>query len=168
MGAPVQVIDERIKEWATERQAQYIDAVNLHGSNQKAAVALGLNRRTVDQGIKLAKAAAAKAGYAPASDMTHVVPDGFRVKGVSTYYNKEGKPAGQWVKSTADSERQAELMRAAFEAMAEDLPRVATKPIVTSDYLPALMAVYPIGDAHIGMLADSRETQGPAWDLETA
>lgn len=56
--------------------------------------------------------------------MTHVVPDGFRVKGVSTYYNKEGKPAGQWVKSTPDSERQAEIMRAAFEAMAEGLPRV--------------------------------------------
>lgn len=162
------VIDERIKEWATERQREYIEAVNLHGSNQKAAVALGLNRRTVDQGISAAKAAAARAGYAPDHDMTHIVPDGFRVKGVSTYYNKEGKPSGQWVKSAIDHERQQELMRAAFEALAEELPRVATKPIVTSDYLPALMAVYPIGDAHIGMLADPRETQGPAWDLEIA
>lgn len=59
----MQVIDPRIKEWATERQREYIDAVNKHGSNQKAAEALGLSRRTVDKGINLAKAAATRAGY---------------------------------------------------------------------------------------------------------
>lgn len=160
------VIDERIKEWATERQAQYIDAVNLHGSNQRAAAALGLNRRTVDQGIQAARAAAARAGYAPANDMTHVVPDGFRVKGVSTYYNKEGKPAGQWVKSTADSERQAELMRAAFEAMAEELPRV--EPISGPDHTNAdLCNVYTLTDCHVGMLAWHREG-GADWDMKIA
>jgi len=50
----VSVIDERIKEFATPRQREYIDAVNLHGSNQKAAAALGVSRRTVDRGIALA------------------------------------------------------------------------------------------------------------------
>ncbi len=38
--------------------------------------------------------------------MVHTVPDGFQVKGVSTYYNDEGKPVGQWVKSVPDKERQ--------------------------------------------------------------
>src|SRR5690606_24097406 len=119
MGASVQVIDERIKEWATERQSEIIDAVNLHGGQRAAARALGLAKSAVDGAIARARAAAARAGYAPTYDMTHVVPDGFRVKGVSTYYNKEGKPAGQWVKSSADEIRQQELMRAAFEALAE-------------------------------------------------
>src|SRR5690606_600089 len=120
----VQVIDPRIKEWATERQREYIDAVNEYGSNQKAARALGVTRRTVDKGINSAKAAAARAGYSPEHYMLHTVPDGYKVKGVSTYFNKEGKPAGQWVISTADAERQRELMQAAFEAMAEELPRI--------------------------------------------
>lgn len=162
----MQVIDPRIKEWATERQREYIDAVNEHGSNQRAAAALGLSRRTVDQGIKLAKAAAARAGYAPANDMTHVVPDGFRVKGVSTYYGEDGKPRGQWVKSTADSERQAELMRAAFEAMAEDLPRVEAIP--GPDHTNAdLCNVYTLTDCHVGMLAWHREG-GHDWDMKIA
>src|SRR5690606_39279255 len=112
----VQVIDPRIKEWATERQREYIDAVNEYGSNQKAARALGVTRRTVDKGINSAKAAAARAGYSPSHDMTRTVPDGYKVKGVSTYYNKDGKPTGQWVKSTADEQRQRELMQAAFRS----------------------------------------------------
>lgn len=162
----MQVIDERIKEWATERQCEYIDAVNLHGSNQKAAAALGLGRRTVDQGIQAAKAAAARAGYAPANDMTHVVPDGFRVKGVSTYYNKEGKPAGQWVKSAVDHDRQQELMRAAFEAMAGELPRV--EPTVYTGSPDAdLLNCYVITDFHLGALAWAPET-GDSWDIEIA
>lgn len=163
----MQVIDPRIKEWATERQKEYIDAVNKHGSNQKAAQALGIARQAVDKAVQRAKAAAARAGYSPEHDMTHVVPDGFKVKGVSTYYNKDGKPTGQWVKSQADADRQRELMQAAFEAMAEELPQVS--PVSQgADYLPALMAVYPIGDAHIGMRAWHEETQSGSWDLEIA
>lgn len=56
--------------------------------------------------------------------MTRTVPDAFVVKGVSTYYNKDGKPSGQWVKSSLDNERRQELIREAFEAMAEELPRL--------------------------------------------
>lgn len=163
----MQVIDERIKEWATERQAEYIDAVNLHGSNQKAAVALGLSRRTVDKGITLAKATAARAGYAPECDMTRMVPDGFRVKGVSTYYNAEGKPSGQWVKSSADADRQAELMRAAFEAMAEELPRALPAPAAATQCDADLLNCYVITDFHLGALSWAPET-GASWDIDIA
>ena len=38
----------------TETQARYIEAVKLYGSNQKAAVALGVARRTVDASINRA------------------------------------------------------------------------------------------------------------------
>lgn len=161
------MLDKTLRDYATPRQAEYLDAVLEHGSNQKAAQALGVSRRTVDRAMVALKQAAVRQGYSPQHDMTHTVPDGFMVKGVSTYYNSEGKPTAQWVKSTADRERMRELMQAAFEAMASELPKVATKPIVTSDYLPALMAVYPIGDAHIGMRSWGRET-GQSWDMEIA
>lgn len=38
----------------TEAQARYVAAVKLHGSNAKAAIALGVSRRTVDQAIQRA------------------------------------------------------------------------------------------------------------------
>ncbi len=161
------VIDERIKEWATERQCEYIDAVNEHGSNQRAAAALGLSRRTVDQGIKAAKAAAARAGYAPEHDYTRPVPDGFMLRGVSTYYNKEGKPSGQWVKSAVDNERQAQLMRAAFEGMAEGLPRAEPVPFAGHPCDSDLLNCYVITDFHLGALSWEPET-GASWDIDIA
>lgn len=160
------MIDPRLKEWATPRQREYIDAVIEHGSNQRAAAALGLGRRTVDKGIELAKRNAALHGYAPASDMMHVVPDGFQVRGVSTYYDAEGKPRGQWVKSSADQDRRAELMQAAFEAMADDIPRVEPTPApqaCNSD----LLNCYVITDFHLGALSWPDETSA-RWDIDIA
>ncbi len=162
----MQVIDPRIKEWATERQKEFIDAVNVHGSNQKAAAALGIGRRTIDQAIKRAKAAAARAGYSPDHDMVRTVPDGFKVKGVSTFYNKDGKPTAQWVKSSADEERQRQMMQAAFEAMAEELPKLPPAP-GPGETLDSLLAVYPLGDPHVGMLSWGEET-GADFDLRIA
>jgi hypothetical protein len=101
--------------------------------------------------------------------MTRTVPDGFLVKGVSTYYDRDGKPSGQWVKSTADRERMEELMREAFAAMAEDLPRVEPipAPAITQE---RLANVYTLTDSHVGMLAWSRENLDPNgdWDLKIA
>src|SRR5690606_681533 len=76
-------------------------AVREHGSNRKAAAALGVNARTVDRRMERMRFR----GYAPAHDMTHTVPDGYVVKGTSTLYRTDGSIAGQWVKSTLDSER---------------------------------------------------------------
>lgn len=105
-------------------------------------------------------------GYSPKHDMTKPVPDGYMVRGVSTYYDEEGKVRGQWVKSQVDAERQAELMRAACEAMVADLPQI--KPRAPGrDYLADLMTAYPIGDAHIGMLAWGEEC-GDDFDMKIA
>ena len=106
-------------------------------------------------------------GYSPDHDMTHLVPDGYKVRGVSSLYNKEGILSAQWVKSSADDERRHEMMLEACEAMSQELPQVK-KIKAPSGTLPHLMAVYPIGDAHIGMRAWGEETQGENWDLEIA
>lgn len=105
-------------------------------------------------------------GFSPKHDMVRTVPDGFKVKGVSTYYNKEGKPTGQWVKSNADLDRQREMMMSAIEAMGEDLPRLA--PIVPPAASNAdLLNCYVITDYHLGMLSWSEET-GSDYDLKIA
>lgn len=159
-------MDARLKEWATEVQARYIDATIKHGSQRKAAAALGLHPKTVQAAIKSCEKKAALQGYSPAHDMTRTVPDGFAVKGVSTYYDEEGKPRGQWVKSRADDTRREQLIREAFAAMADELPRVAksSPPDRTSEHLCNL---YTMTDCHMGMLAWHKET-GADWDVRIA
>lgn len=112
------------------------------------------------------KAKLARQGWSPEHDMTKTVPDGFHLKGTSTLY-KDGEAVIQWVKTSIDHERQRELMVAACEAMAAELPQVdpVACPAAT---MSSLMAVYPIGDAHIGMRAWGEETQGESWDMTEA
>ncbi len=160
------MIDSRLKEWATPREAEILDAIESAGSERKAAKKLGLSNGTVSGAVKRLKERAARQGYSPAHDMTRTVPDGFMVKGVSTYYDEEGKPRGQWVKSAVDRDRQAQLMREAYDAMAATLPRVkpAPKPAGTVE---ALCNVYTLTDSHVGMLAWHKEG-GADWDLKIA
>ncbi|WP_354686675.1 LysR family transcriptional regulator [Cupriavidus necator] len=159
-------MDANLLQWATPRQAEILVAVEQHGSERKAAAALGLSHGTVSGAIAGARKRAAASGYSPEHDMTHVVPDGFLVKGVSTYYDEEGKPRGQWVKSAVDRDRQAEIMREACAAMAESLPRV--KPAEhAGDTNAALCNLVVFTDYHMGMLAWHKEG-GADWDLKIA
>jgi hypothetical protein len=82
-------------------------------------------------------------------------------------YDAEGNIAAQWVKSSIDRERQAQIMTEAMEAMADALPRIAPRPEPTGEFDTKLMACYPIGDAHIGMYSWAEET-GEDWDLKIA
>lgn len=159
--------DPRLKEWATPAQLKYIEAIELHGGARAAAKVMGLHHSSVGKAIDRLKAHAARQGYSPDHDMKRPVPDGFLLKGVSTYYDKDGNAAGQWVKSSVDRERQAELFKAAAEAMAEELPRVApiAKPLGT---LADLCNLYTITDYHAGMLAAKSETLDADWDLKIA
>lgn len=160
------MIDPKLREWATVRQLEYIEALEKHGSANKAAKACGVDRRVFARALDGLKSRAARAGYSPQHDMTKTVPDGFKVKGVSTYYDEEGKPRGQWVKSSVDEQRQAELMKAAIEAMSLEIPRVppARAPKSTAS---SLCNVYTLTDCHMGMLAWHKEG-GSDWDVSIA
>lgn len=162
------LIDPKLKDWTTtDKQRQCIDAINAHGSHGKAAKALGLSKGTIGNTIAIVKARAALAGYAPDHDMTRSVPDGFMVKGVSTYYDKDGKPSGQWVKSSVDADRQRELVKQAYSAMAQDLPR--QKPIKGPAKTNSQLAnVYTLTDSHVGALCWHKENLQADWDLNIA
>lgn len=155
-----------LASYATVRQLEYLEAVEKHGSMRKAAKALGVDEKTVRRGLASVQAKAAQQGYAPAHDMTKTVPDGFKVKGVSTYYDEEGKVRGQWIKSNIDGRRQEELMQAALDALSEDIPRLPALPgptVVNSK----LCNCYVITDYHLSMLSHKEET-GADWDLRIA
>lgn len=159
-------LDTKLKEFGNKLQAERLDAVNLHGTYRDAAAALGVTSTAIRQSIAIMERNAARQGYAPEHDMTRTVPDGFQVKGVSTYYNADGKPIGQWVKSSADDLRRKQLMEEAFEAMANELPRI--EPSVTqSIHIQSLCNLYVMTDCHVGMLAWHKEG-GADWDLKIA
>jgi hypothetical protein len=159
-------LDPKLKEFGTEMQAARVDAVNQYGSFLEAGKALGVSSSAIKQSIDILKRNAAMMGYSPEHDMNRLVPQGFKVKGVSTYYNAEGKPSGQWVKSSADEQRRTEIIKEAFEAMADELPRV--EPSVSPNiHIDALCNLYVMTDCHVGMLAWHKEG-GHDWDLKIA
>jgi len=160
------IIDPELKTFASERQAQYIDAVNKHGTVDAAATALGAAQSTISGALSRVRANAAVRGYSPDHDMRRPVPDTHVAKGVSTYYDADGKVRAQWVKSSLDDQKAALAKQAALAALAEELPRVA--PIAPPTHaVAALCNVYTLTDCHVGMLAWARET-GHDWDLRIA
>jgi hypothetical protein len=163
---PEWLIDPALKAFATPRQAECLDAINLHGGQRSAARVLGVCNSVVDAALRAIRRKAAAQGYSPAHDMTRTVPEGYNVRGVSTYYNKEGKPTGQWVKSVADAEKRAEFLRIACEAMSDEIPRLdpLEGPAVS---LEALCNLYVMTDCHFGMLAWRKEG-GADWDMRIA
>lgn len=159
-------IDENLKQFATERQAQIIDAVNACAGLRAGARELGIDHKAAWKALKAVKKKAQAQGYSPAHDFVRPVPEMFKAKGISTYYNKDGKPTGQWVKASLDEGRHLQAIRDAVEAMCEAVPRMKPVPApgIASD---ALATVYTLTDSHVGMLAWHREA-GEDWDLEIA
>jgi hypothetical protein len=160
------LIDEGLKAYATERQKEYIDAVNEYGGIRSAARSLNINHSAIVEAIAILRRRAATSGYAPEQDMVRPVPEPFIVRGISTYYNAEGKASGQWVKSKIDDNKLQEMMKAVIDGMKEDIPRLTAlpAPALGNDNL---LNCYVITDYHLGMLAWDEEA-GENWDLDIA
>jgi len=158
--------DAQLASYATVRELEYLEALEKYGSVRQVAIQLNVDRKSVRKAIDRLKKRAAISGYSPEHDMVHPVPDGFKVRGVSTYYNNDGKAVGQWVKSGIDDTRQQEIIKEIVDGMCEQVPRadVTIPPIGTSDNL---CTVYTLTDSHVGMLAWHKEG-GEDWDLSIA
>lgn len=157
---------EQYREFATPLEQQYIDAIGQHPSMYAAAKANDWDYTNMNKSLNNLKRRAAVKGFAPAYDMTHVVPDGFMVRGVSTYYDQDGNVRGQWVKSKNDETRAHELREAFLDAMRDDIER--QPPIPPPQHtMGEFLNLYVYGDPHIGMRAWAEET-GESHDLARA
>lgn len=159
-------IDPRLLEWATETEARYIRAIIEHGGMRPAAKALGAGYTSVRSAVVSAQRRAAIRGYSPAHDMVHPVPDTHVAKGVSTFYDAEGKPRNQWVKSDLRLEAYNQMVREAIGEFLADVPKIDAPPIPL-DFQSDIIPWVQIGDAHIGMLSHAAET-GENFDLAIA
>lgn len=165
---PLEIFEQRatLREFGTEHQVRVLDVIEETGSLSGAAERIGCSRGSIQVCLRNLAARAASRGHAPTHDMTRVVPEPFRVKGVSTYYNRDGEPAGQWVKSERDSDLVRQMVEEAATAIAETLPRLAPLPAPPHS-LDTLCNLYVITDAHVGMHAWHKEG-GADWDLKIA
>lgn len=94
------------------------------------------------------------------------VPDGYVVSGRSTLYDEHGNQKLEWVKTSLDKERQEQMLREMIAGFADKIIRV--KPVSGPKKSASdLMAFYPIGDHHMGMLSWHEET-GTDYDLAIA
>jgi hypothetical protein len=157
----------KLIQFATVRQIEYIEAIERHGTQRAAAKALGINQRTLERSIGALRVKAAVKGWSPEHDYTHPVPPGQMLRGVSTYYDPEGKIKGQWVMSKADTAAQEAIMREAIAAMCEDIPKMPPAPC-PANVSQSLCNVYTLTDSHVGALAWDVETKSGDWDLGIA
>jgi hypothetical protein len=162
------IIDPKLLEFSTPRQAQFIEATNRLGSARAAARELGIAKSTVSQSLDRVKLSAARQGYAPGHFESGVAP-GFNMGKVTVQRGPGGDVERTWERQSPDQERQLELMRAVVAAMAEDIPRAKpTKAPALTD--AKLASVYTLTDSHVGAMCWHRENLDPNgdWDLSIA
>lgn len=151
----------------TDRQREYVAALDRHESGNKAAAELGINGSVFHKEIRKIKARAAKAMPSEHDiSMGDRLPEGFSIDAVSNMMtNAEGRPV--WIKTKRDAICQQKAMQIAADAFASELPPRSAKPfseiIADTDLVPW----FNIGDGHIGMLAHDAEI-GESFDLKIA
>lgn len=199
------MIDQTLWDLATDRQRQFLKAIEEFGSTNAAAKSLGLRESTIRRSIQSLKIKAAQRGYAPEHGLLHTLPEGLELKGTSILYDANGKVeaywnrsrlAGreeeetiqlpdpkkivkssklydqtgkviqQWVTEKVDDIARETLWQAFADGLRSELPRV--KPIkAPKEVHENLLAAYPVGDHHFGMLSWHQET-GEDYDLKIA
>ena len=161
-------VDHQLEVFATPKQWEYYLAVEAHGSIRKTAKALGVNKSSISRSLVAFRLNAARHGYSPDHDLVHPAAPGYVSKGHSTLYDATtGEAKLQWHKTTRDEEQAHEIIKAAFAAAAEDLPKLPPFPAPIEDTNPVLMSVIPWGDPHFGLYCWGEEV-GQSFDLDIA
>ncbi|MGZ4851223.1 MAG: oxidoreductase [Candidatus Bathyarchaeia archaeon] len=157
----------KLNDYATARQREIMAAITSEGSERAAAKKLGIGKSTVSSAKQAVLYKAAARGYSPDHDLVHPVPDGFKLKGSSTLYDMTtGEAKIQWIKSTADTERQEQLFKEALAVMCSEVPH--HEPIKAPEETSKdLLNVIPIGDPHHGLYAWALES-GDDFDSDIA
>jgi len=155
-----------LRQWATPRQIELMDAIKKYGSETKAAKALGINKGGVSQSMRGLRKKAARMGYAPGHFNSGVAP-GYLMGKVTVQRNAGGEVERTWERQSPDDRQQLQAIEAwALElaSSVKPLPKPKQNPKFCDD---ALLAVYPMGDPHFGMYAWWQDA-GEDFDLTIA
>lgn len=164
---PIDKIDPGLVQFASVRQLEFIEAIEKHGSQSAAALALGMTRNTIFQSMARLREKAAKQHYAPEFHLNNPLPPTHQSKGFSQLVRRgEPEPLLTWYKASAKSQEIEAAIKAAAQGFIADLPQLPAPPPpreFSTDVIPWIQ----IGDAHLGMLAHDMETN-ENFDLKIA
>ncbi len=151
----------------TDNQRNVLAEVRSCGTVAAAAKSMGVSERVTYCTLRRIKVEAARRGWSPDHDMTKVVPEGFGVKGVSSYYDADGQLRAQWVKSQKEIDDDQQTVEDALKerfARVKPLRKIAApRKKLNKD----LMTAYMLSDAHLGLYAWGEES-GEDWNLDIA
>ena len=164
--------DLEILNYATEREREKLQAYIDLGTQEKAAIKLGLGRTAIKSALENVKRKARDAGYhfKPDQDyieqMQRTVRNNPGISGISDMQENElGKPI--WMKFKQSDLNKMRLLANLSEGLKEQLPKyepLIPAPVKTNS---ELLTQYTITDFHLGMLADAEETGGK-WNIKLA
>jgi hypothetical protein len=157
-------MDAALAEFATDRQREYLAAVEEHGTENAASRALGINPRTLQRALRKLEARAARKGHAPGHWKDGVAP-GY-LMGKVTVQRANGVVERTWERQSPD-ERSSEI-DAALDRRIEQITPLEPRDL--PDILgPAnILNQVTIADGHVGALAWGKETGSEPWDLNIA
>lgn len=161
------LVDPQLKEYATERDLEYIAAVEQHGGFKAAARALGVSHDRVRMALKGLEKRAARLGYAPGHWDGGVAP-GYLMGKVTVQRTPEGVER-VWERQHPEVQTVLAAIREAVEAAKEEIPAVpplGAPAIVRDD----LCTQYTVTDYHFGMQAHACDGDGVGadWNLDIA
>lgn len=100
------------------------------------------------------------------AEIQDAIPDGHRLKGVSTLVDEQGKVRLQWIKTDLEQQQWHTIINAVLERIPQiitPLPPVRPTLIHAND----LLALYPLADLHIGLYASLQDAERD-WSLRDA
>ena len=162
----------KLEDYAkTERQREVVKEWERSDRNaSRAAIKLAITPSTVRNIISGVKAYASAAGFSDAWDATAHVPEGEYVVGRSIYTtNSDNEKVWLKTRRKLETAEKEQALKAFVDQLnsqvkqAKKTPKPSAKG-KSNDLLPTII----IGDAHIGMRADGRETRGRDFDSKIA
>ena len=162
----------KLEDYAkTERQLEVVKEWERSDRNaSRAAIKLAITPSTVRNIISGVKAYASAAGFSDAWDATAHVPEGEYVVGRSIYTtNSDNEKVWLKTRRKLETAEKEQALKAFVDQLnsqvkqAKKTPKPSAKG-KSNDLLPTVI----IGDSHIGMRADGRETRGRDFDSKIA
>ena len=154
----------------TDRQREVIKLVEAK-SQTAAAKELGLSTGTVSEMVKRVRRYAASKCWQPDRDAETPLVDGMFLKGLTTYYkiDEDGnrQARGQHVIQRADTNQLVEFSRQLAENISSTVKPIKPRKAPVHKLCKDRTAVYPIGDAHIGLYCWGEDAQED-WDCDKA
>lgn len=168
---PIEQVRELAKFVETNNEKALMEVMLTGETVKDSCAVVGINESTGTRIMQRLRRRAALQGYSPDHGMTHTVPDTHFVKGVSSLYKStgtNGEPILQWVKSDRNVGEVKRVIKELIAAMVEEVPRYPeVMPIDDEEYFSDYLAVYPMGDPHLGLLSCIEES-GEDISLESA